>query len=261
MTNKPILVSTPTSGITTLTLNRPDKRNAMDAQMIKELLNALQKLADDHETRVLMIMGQGEHFCAGADIAWMLKIAECSYEENVADAQMLAYLMYQLYSFPKPTIVLAHGVTVGGGLGLVAAGDIALAAKSASFSFAEVKLGIAPSVISPYVISAIGQRAAHYYFLTGDRFGAEEAHRLGLIHQFVENEALMSVGMSLAETIVKNSPNALIAAKQLIRRVNNEKVTENLVRTTAENLATLRASPQAREGLQAFLQKRTPQWR
>lgn len=246
--------------IATITLNRSDKRNAMNGQLIKELHHALRTLSEDSHARVLMINGNGEHFCAGADIAWMQKIATGSYDENADDAKMLADLMYQLYTFPKPTIILAHGATLGGGMGLLAACDIAIASNNASFGFSEVKMGIAPSVISPYVISAIGERAAHYYFLTGERFGPDEAHRIGLIHQVIEYEALSSVGITLAKTLLQNAPNAIIAAKKLIRYVAREKISEELARKTAEHLANLRGSQEAQEGLRAFLEKRTPNW-
>lgn len=259
MTYEYILVAQ-TNSIATITLNRPDKRNAMNGKLISELLQALRTFSSDEKVRVLMINGKGEHFCAGADISWMQQIATGAYDENYDDAVRLADLMYQLYSFPKPTIVLAHGATLGGGLGLLSACDIAIAAKNASFGFSEVKIGLAPSTISPYVIAAIGERMANYYFLTGNRFGADEAHRINLVHQLTENDALMSVGVTTAENLLKNSPDALTAAKQLIRQVSREKITVGLSQKTAEHLAGLRASEQAQEGLHAFLEKREAKW-
>ena len=246
-------------GIATLTLNRPDKRNAMHGPLIAECLQALRKFAAD-DSRVLVINGSGENFCAGGDIGWMQKIATTSDDENYADAQSLADLLFTLYHFPKPTIVLAHGATMGGGLGLLSAADIAIAAKSATFSLPEVRIGITPSMISPYVIAAIGEREAHYYFMTGDRFGVDEARRLGLIHQIVENEALMSTGVTLAQTLMASSPNALREVKHLIRSVSKEKITAALAQTTAEHLAEIRRSPEAQEGLKSFLEKRKPSW-
>jgi len=258
MATEYILV-TKTNAITTITLNRPDKRNAMHGPLISELSTALQNAAED-ETRLLIINGNGDNFCAGGDIAWMQKMAESSKKENEADAQFLAQLLYQLYCFPKPTIVLAHGSTLGGGLGLLAAADIAIAAKSAIFGLPEVKIGITPSMISPYLIAAIGERNAHYYFLTGERFGADVAYRIGLIHQVAENETLLSEGMTLAQTVLENSPNALRAAKHLIRFVNHEKISAQLVQRTAQHLAELRVTEEAQEGLKAFLEKRKPRW-
>lgn len=251
---------TTTHHITTLTLNRPKKRNAMNGEMVHELLNALQHAANDTHTRVLMIIGNGEHFCAGADIAWMQKISAGSADANYDDAQMLADLMYQLYVFAKPTIVLAHGATLGGGLGLLAACDIAIASKDASFGFLEVKIGLTPSTISPYVLAAIGERAAHYYFLTGERFSASEAYRLGLIQQMTTADALLSTGLSIANILLQNSPAAIIQAKHLIRDIAKEKITQGLVQKTAEHLANVRSSQEAQEGLRAFLEKRSPEW-
>lgn len=254
-----ILVSE-TNGIATITLNRPIKRNAMNADMVRELLQAIKKLSGEKEVRVLLINGNGENFCAGGDIDNMRKMAIASDDENYDDAQLLADLLYQLYCFPHPTIALVHGATMGGGMGLVCACDIALAANNAMFGFPEVKLGITPSMISPYVISAMGERAAHYYFLTGEKFTAEIALGLGLVHQVTDNETLLNSGQALAELILNNSPNALMTAKQLIRHISKEKITPALAQKTAEHLATLRTSEQAKEGLNAFLEKRKPTW-
>lgn len=248
-----------TDGIATIMLSRPDKRNAMHGPMIAELKHALTDLAQDH-SRVVMLLGKGEHFCAGGDIAWMQHIATGTDDDNYQDAQSLADLLQQLYHFPKPTIVLAHGTTLGGGMGLLSAADIAIASDNAMFGLPEVKIGITPSMISPYVIAAMGERAAHYYFLTGERFGAAEAFRLGLIHQTCEPSALLSTGVVLAESLLQNSPQALRAAKQLIRFVAKQPINDKLAQITAEHLAELRASPEAQEGLKAFLEKRAPKW-
>lgn len=254
------ILTSEVNGIATITLNRAEKRNAMNGPMISELLQAVQAFTHNNTIHALMITGNGENFCAGGDIDWMRKMADASQDENYDDAQMLADMLYQLYCFPKPTIVLAHGVTMGGGMGLLSACDIAITAQNASFGLPEVKLGITPSIISPYVIAAMGERAAHYYFLTGERFNAETAYRLGLVHQVVDDSALKSTGVSLMESLLQNSPHALVAAKQLIRRVAKEKITEELVQKTAEHLANLRTTPEAQEGLRAFLEKRKPKW-
>jgi methylglutaconyl-CoA hydratase len=254
------IVVAETNGIATIALNRLDKCNAMHGPMVAELLGELKRLAKDEATHVLLIHGHGKHFCAGGDIDWMQKIAAGTTDNNYADAQSLADLLYHLYTFPKPTIVLAHGATLGGGLGLLSAADIAIAAKSANFGLPEVKMGITPSVISPYLLAAIPERAAHFYFLTGERFSADVAYRLGLIHQLTEEDALMSVGLTLAQTLSQNSPNAMREAKQLIRRVSHVSISEQLVQLTAQHLAELRATPEAQEGLKAFLEKRKPVW-
>lgn len=248
------------NGIATLTLNRPDKRNAMNGQMIQEILRTLRMLAEDAKVRVLLINGHGDHFCAGADISWMQQIATGSAQQNKDDAQALADMLYQLHTFPKPTIVLAHGATMGGGLGLLAACDIAIAADNATFSFSEVKIGLVPSTISPYVVAAIGERAARYYFLTGARFDAAAAHQSGLVHIVTENGALLATGASLATSLLQNSPSALVEVKKILRIVAAEKVSPALAQKTAEHLATMRASAEAQEGLKAFVEKRTPTW-
>ncbi len=247
-------------GLAILSFNRPDKRNAMNAEMIKEMVHVLHQMAEDKTVSVLIINGNGEHFSAGADINWMKSIGLLSAEENLQDASVLANLLYQLYEFPKPTIALVHGAVLGGGLGIVSVCDIAIAAKSASFGFPEAKIGIAPSTISPYVIAAMGERAANYYFLTGVRFGAEEAHRIGMVHQVTEDESLNQVGHALALTLLQNGPEALRAIKKLIHHVVREKISPTLCQYTSQHLANLRKSPEAQEGLKAFLEKRAPQW-
>jgi methylglutaconyl-CoA hydratase len=246
--------------IATITLNRPDKRNALNGQMIKELLHALTRLREDNDVRVLLLKGQGDHFCAGADIHWMQQIAAGPHGDNEIDALMLADLMYHVYSFPKPTIALAQGSTMGGGLGLLCACDITIGAENSNFGFSEVKIGIAPSVISPYAIAAIGERMAHYYFLTGERFSALDAKRIGLLHQVVDDELLLQAGKMLANTILQNGPQALMATKQLIRYVAKSNISPELSQKTAEHLANLRMAKEAQEGLQAFIEKRRPVW-
>jgi len=247
------------NGFTILTLNRPDKRNAMHGPMIMECRQALSSIAKT-DSRVLIIHGNGENFCAGGDIAWMQKIASGSTDENYNDAQQLADLLFEIYQFPKPVIVLAHGTTLGGGLGLLAAADIAIAAGDAKFGLPEVKIGLTPSMISPYVIAAIGERMAHYYFLTGETFGAQEGKRLGLIHLVPETESLMNTGLTVASSLLENSPQALRSAKQLIRTVSQQKITKDLAGLTAEHLAELRQTKEAQEGLLAFVEKRKPKW-
>lgn len=251
---------TQVDGVGTLTLNRPDKRNAMHGPMIEEILKGLHILAQEDAVRVVVINGNGENFCAGGDIAWMQKMALASEQENVEDAELLAEMVYQLYAFPKPTIALVHGATMGGGMGLVSACDIAIASQDSHFSLSEVKIGITPSVISPYVIGAIGERNAHYYFLTGERFGAEVARQIGLVHQVVESSALMSVGVELATNMLKNSPNAMFEAKFLLKHVAKKEITEELIQQTAAHLADMRRTDEAQEGLKAFVEKRTPVW-
>jgi methylglutaconyl-CoA hydratase len=244
--------------VTTNTLNRPQKRNAMNGEMIQALSQHLRALADQPTSQILVFRGEGEHFCAGADIDWMQKIAMANEQENYTDAQSLADLLYQLYIYPKPTIALVHGMVLGGGMGIVAACDIALARGEAQFGFPEVKIGLVPSTISPYILAAIGERAARYYFLTGERFDANEAKKLGLIHQVTDD--LSEASKALTETLAKNGPQALGTVKQLIRHVNAEPLTELLAQKTATHLANLRSTAEAQEGLKSFLEKRKPNW-
>ncbi len=254
------LLVTREKGIAIITFNRPEKRNAMNGEMILELTSALKILAQDEQVNVVIINGNGDHFCAGADINWMKATGTLNKDDNLRDAQTLADLLYLLYEFPKPTLALAHGAVLGGGLGIVSVCDIAIAARGASFGFPEAKIGIAPSTISPYVMAAIGERAAHYYFLTGIRFDAAEGHRLGLIHQVVDDAGLYQAGHALAQILLQNSPQALMSIKQLIHHVAGEKITPVLGKFTTSHLAELRTSPEAQEGLKAFLEKRAPQW-
>lgn len=241
--------------ITTITLHRPEKRNAMHGPLIQEVTRALQA-ARENDTRILILNGAGDYFCAGGDIAWMQQIATATEAENIADAESLAMMLQQLYDFPHPTIVLAQGAAMGGGFGLVAAADIAIAAKSTQFGLPEVKMGITPSIISPYVIKALGPRQSHYYFLTGERFDAETAYRLGLVHHVVEAAELHTVGMTLAKSLLKNGPGAMQAAKELIRTVAGKPIERGLSQQTARHLAHRRRTPEAQEGLRAFIEKR-----
>lgn len=252
--------ATAEDGIATVALNRPEKNNAIIPAMIDSLMHILQELAQDKKTKILVLSGKGAHFCAGADIAWMREMGQASAEHNQQDAEKLASLLYQLYTFPKPTIALVQGITLGGGMGIVACCDIAYAAQNATFGFSEVKIGLTPSVISPYVIKALGERAARYYFLTGERFPVSEAHRHGLIHHVVEPDFLQQAGLSLAHLLLKNSPNGLREAKNLIRLVAHEKITPELSKITAKHLASVRQAKDAEEGLTAFLQKRPAEW-
>lgn len=256
-----IVMFSPSPGIMTITLNRPEKSNAMNGEVMHKFIHALKEIAADREIRVVILTGNGTHFCAGADINWMQQIAQGKPEINFADAKELALLLQMLYTFPKPTIALTQGMILGGGMGLTACCDIVIAAENANFGFSEAKIGLTPSVISPYIISAIGARASRYYFLTADKFNAQEAQRIGLVHQIVAEDKLVETGIHIAKKLLKNSPHALTEVKTLISRVANEKITQELVHYTAEHLAGMRATEDAQEGLKAFLEKREAQWK
>ena len=259
MTQEFITINRIENKIAMIYLNRPDKHNAMHGIMMTELLEALRGFRKNLP-RVLIIQGNGKNFCAGGDIAWMKKMSALSEEENKKDAELLADLLYELYTFPIPTMVLAQGVSLGGGLGLLAAADIVIAADDANFGFPEVKIGIVPFVVSPYVIAAIGKRNAHYYFLTGERFQSKEALRIGLIHKMAEPDRLLDTGMMIAKNIIQNGSYALSRAKTWIDEVANQVITPSLSHQTALELANIRKSPEAEEGLCSFLEKRKPKW-
>ncbi len=241
-------------------LNRPEKRNAMNEEMIHELLSVIDTTAKDEKIRLMMLAGAGEHFCAGADLTWMQKAQKNSNEENIQDAKQLAEVFFKLYHFPKPTIALIQGGAMGGGLGLTACCDIAVASENAVFCFSEAKIGLTPSMISPYVIAAIGERVARYYFLTAEKFDSLEAKRIHLVQHIVSEEKLMQSGWMIAENLLKNSPNALREAKKLIAHVAHSELSEKIIYYTVEHLAMMRTTDDAKEGLQAFLEKRNPKW-
>ncbi len=245
--------------VTRIALARPAVRNAFDDALIAELTGAFSEAAADPETRVVILSGDGAAFCAGADVGWMRKAGSATREENEADALRMARMLRSIDACPKPVIALVHGAAIGGGVGLVAAADIAIAAEGTVFSLAEVRLGILPSVISPYVLRAIGPRQARDYFLTGDRFDAREAHRIGLVQAVVAPGELESAGAKKVESLLSSGPEAVGVAKRLIEQVAGRNP-EDVIALTARTIAERRASAEAKEGLTAFLEKRTPAW-
>ena len=256
-----IILQTDARGVATLVLNRPEKHNAFDDTMIADLLQFLDNIEHDKSIRVLVLRAQGKSFSAGADLDWMRRMADYDLEQNLADARQLARLMYRLNRLNKPVIALVQGASFGGGVGLIACCDIAIASADAIFSLSEVRLGLIPSVISPYVIAAIGSRAARRYFLRGERFDAACALQLGLIHQVVEPETLDASLEYCIEALLNSGPNAQAAAKELIQQVQGRAIDESLIEETARRIAEVRASDEAREGLNAFLEKREPDWK
>lgn len=245
--------------VSRVTLSRPEVRNAFDDVLILELTQAFARIAADSETRVVVLAGDGPSFCAGADVNWMRKAGGFSRAENEADAARMAKMLRSIDACPKPVVALAHGAAIGGGVGLVAAADIAIAAEGTVFALAEVKLGILPSVISPYVLRAIGPRAARDLFLTGDRFDAREAHRIGLVHAVVPAEELTAAGARKVSSLLSSGPEAVRIAKGLIEKVTGLGA-EAAMPLTVQTIAERRASDEAKEGLTAFLEKRPPSW-
>jgi len=246
--------------VATITLNRPAVRNAFDEQAIAELTAAFTSLGQIDGIRAIVLAASGTAYCAGADLNWMKKMAGYSEDENRADAMQLANMLRIIYACPKPVVAKVHGDCFGGGVGLVAACDIAIAADDAHFCLSEVKLGLIPATISPYVIKAMGENAARRYFLTAERFNAREALRIGLVHELATAATLDGQVDAIASALAANSPNAVRQAKALVREIAGEPVTDTLIADTAHRIAQIRASGEGREGVAAFLDKRKPSW-
>jgi methylglutaconyl-CoA hydratase len=246
--------------IATVTLNRPQVRNAFNEQAIAELTAAFTALGQVDGIRAIVLAGSGTAYCAGADLNWMKKMAGYSEDENRADAMQLANMLRIVYACPKPVVAKVHGDCFGGGVGLVAACDIAIAADDAHFCLSEVKLGLIPATISPYVIKAMGENAARRYFLTAERFNAREALRIGLVHDLATAATLDGQVDAIASALAANSPHAVRQAKALVREIAGAPVTDTLIADTAHRIAQIRASGEGREGVAAFLDKRKPSW-
>jgi methylglutaconyl-CoA hydratase len=244
-----------------ITMNRPERHNAFDDALIAELTEAFRSMEAEDGIRMIVLSGVGKSFCAGADLNWMKRMAGFSMDENRRDAMGLAALMRTIAHLRKPTIARVQGLAFGGGVGLVACCDIAVATQDASFALSEVKLGLVPAVISPYVVAAIGERAARRYFLTGERFSAADAWRLGLVHEIASSEPEMDdlIG-TLVDAMLAASPAAQKEAKELVRAVSGRPVTSEILQDTAERIAKIRTSPEGREGVAAFLEKRRASW-
>jgi len=247
-------------GIATLWLNRPDKNNAFNALMISELCEALHLIAADSGLRLLILRGRGRHFSAGADLAWMQASVNLSLDENLADARALGDMLEALHTLPVPTLAVVNGAAFGGAVGLACCCDMAIGTQDAQFSLSEVRLGLAPAVISPYVTQAIGARATRRYTLTAERFDATRAQALGLLAEVYAPEALEGALSQWVANLVNNGPAALRASKALLLEVGNGVVSEPLRRRTEEVIAQLRSGAEGQEGIAAFLQKRAPTW-
>ena len=247
-------------GIARLTINRPEIHNAFDDVLIAELTEALLQIDQNPLIRVVVLQSEGKSFSAGADLNWMRRMAGYSADENKADSLKLAGLMQVLNTLSKPTIARVHGAAFGGGVGLVACCDIAIASDKALFCLSEVRLGLIPAAISPYVVAAMGERATRRYFLTAERLGAAEALRLNLVHEVVSAESLDSTVETICKHLINSGPAAISAAKNLIFAVAKSFVNEALIDDTAQRITDARASDEGKEGLDAFLEKRSPNW-
>ena len=247
-------------GVAQVTLNNPDKHNAFDDQMIIELTNAFNALAANTNVRIMLLKSEGKSFSAGADLDWMKRMASYSYQQNLNDARALAAMLKALHQMPIPTIARVQGAAFGGAVGLVSCCDIALASSNASFALSEVKIGLVPSTISPYVIAAIGERHAKRYFMTAERFDTNTALQISLVHEAVEEQFLDDKVEQLITAILSNGPEAVVAAKQLVFAVSGKAIDSSLIEHTCEVIAGIRVSAQGQEGLSAFLDKRKPHW-
>ncbi|CAB3910410.1 MULTISPECIES: enoyl-CoA hydratase/isomerase family protein [Achromobacter] len=247
--------------IARLTLNRPDMRNAFDDTLIAALTGAVQAAVDDPAVRVLLLTGAGKAFCAGGDLNWMRKMATLTDAENRADAAKLARMLHAIWSCPKPVVACVNGDAYAGGMGLVSACDIAIAADSAHFCLSETRLGLLPATISPYVLRAMGERAANRYFLTAERFDAATAFRLGLVHDVAPLADLAQRAEALCLALCDNGPGAVQASKRLVRDFAGREIDAALIADTVERIAAVRSTDEAREGVGAFLEKREPSWR
>ncbi|CAE6922753.1 COG1024 Enoyl-CoA hydratase carnithine racemase [Vibrio sp. B1REV9] len=247
-------------GVATLTLNRTEKHNAFDACMIDLLIHRLDYLALRTDVRCLILKGNGKHFSSGADLNWMKSMANSTRKQNLEDAQNLARLMHTLDAFPQPTIGIVQGSAFGGALGLVCCCDIAIAANDAKFCLSEVKLGLVPATISPYVMRAMGNRQARRFILSAEVIDAADAKNYGIVHEVHPHEHIDHVLENLIDTLLLNSPDAMRKAKALCQQCHQNPIDEQLTQYTSQLIADIRVSPQGQDGLQAFLEKRSPCW-
>ncbi|EIK96346.1 gamma-carboxygeranoyl-CoA hydratase [Pseudomonas sp. M47T1] len=247
-------------GFATLWLNRPEKNNAFNAQMIRELILALEAVASAGTLRFLLIRGRGKHFCAGADLAWMQQSAQLDFNTNLDDARELAELMYSLNKLKLPTLAVVQGAAYGGALGLISCCDLAIGTEDAQFCLSEVRIGLTPAVISPFVVKAIGERATRRYALTAERFDAQRAYELGLLSETCAAAELEQRVAHWIDNLLLNSPQAMRACKDLLREVAHGETTTAVRRYCENAIARIRVSGEGQEGLRAFLEKRPPTW-
>lgn len=257
----PVLLEISPEGVAVVTLNRPERRNAFDELMIAQLAETFETLKGADHVRIVFVRGAGEIFCAGADIDWMRRGGERTVADNEDDALALARMLRHLHDLPQLTVAVAHGAAMGGGAGLLAACDVAIAVKATKLRFSEVRLGLTPATIAPFVIEAIGPRHAKALFASGEGFDAAYAEKIGLVQYVVDSEAdLRPLMEQLTELALAAAPGAVSDAKALVRFVTGHKIDDALSRETAKRIAARRASAEGREGLAAFLEKRKPEW-
>ena len=260
MSDSAVITEIDHRGVATVTLNRPEKHNAFDDAVIAELRESFDGLATREDVRVVVLASTGKNFSAGADLGWMKRMAEYDYAHNHQDAQLLAGMLKALHDLPQPTIARVQGAAFGGAVGLASCCDMAVASEGASFCLSEVKIGLAPATISPYVVKAMGERAARRYFTTAERFAATQGLALGLVSEVVAEDGLDAAVEKLVGALLQNGPEAVRAAKQLVVDVAGREITAQLIEDTCGRIAQMRISNEGQEGLGAFLQKRQPNW-
>ena len=251
----------PTPFVAEVWLNRPEVRNAFNDSVIAELTLAFEQLGSDPDLRVVVLGGHGKAFCAGADLSWMRAMAGYSWDDNQADAARLAQMLWTIYRCPVPVVGRIHGDCYAGGVGLAAVCDVLVAAEGVNFCLSEARLGLLPATIAPYVVKALGEQASRRYFTTAERFDATQAKALGLVHEVVAAESLDAKVAEIAAALVANGPAAVRACKRLVQDVAGRAIDAALRADTARRIADIRASPEGREGVQAFLDKRDPAWK
>jgi methylglutaconyl-CoA hydratase len=242
-------------------LNRPDVRNAFNDAVIAELAATFRELSVDASLRAIVLGGHGKAFCAGGDLNWMRAMADYSWEQNRADAQGLADMLWTLYACPIPVVGRVHGDCYAGGVGLAAVCDVLVAAQDMHFCLSEARLGLLPATIGPYVVRALGEQASRRYFITAERFSAAQAHRLGFVHELASVDTIDEQVNTIVQTLLANGPGAVKASKRLVQDLAGQPLTSQLRADTARRIADIRASDEGREGVQSFLNKRSPSWR
>ncbi|WP_423062315.1 enoyl-CoA hydratase/isomerase family protein [Candidiatus Paracoxiella cheracis] len=252
------LIHDTANGISTITFNRPEKHNAFDDQLIADLTTLLQRIDKNADVRAVILKANGRNFCAGADLTWMKRMASFSKEENKADALQLAKLLHIMSALTKPIIALVQGRVMGGGLGLLACCDIVIAAEDARFCFSEVKLGLIPATIAPYIIRSIGFSAARRYFISAEMFDAQTAQQIGLVHELAPESTLISAGNDCVDLIMQNGPAAIAASKQMLNHLAI--IDDSTIEYTATLLSEIRSGHEGQDGVRAFLEKRQPKW-
>jgi methylglutaconyl-CoA hydratase len=255
-----VLLNVDRYGVATVTLNTPDKHNAFDDKIIAQLTTIFMEIAKRDDIHVMILASTGKSFSAGADLGWMKRMASYSYEENLSDANALAHMLRALNFLPQTTIAQIQGAAFGGAVGLASCCDIVIASNKASFCLSEVKLGLIPATISPYVVNAIGQKASRRYFQTAERFFADKAQQLGLVDEVVSLEELENTVINMVSTILSNGPQAVRQAKKLALDVAYQEINLELLNITSERIASIRVSEEGQEGLTAFFEKRPASW-